>query len=255
MSLLDSYPYGFVPPGPTNTKLDFLPFTDSEERFNNNLKTQPLEWIYRSLPITYDYNSLGFRCKNHSELNDNYILFSGCSHTEGVGLPLETTYPYLVSKEMNMDYYNLAVGGSGPDILFKNMVLFLSLIKHKPKVVIIQWPDQSRIGFVSGTTDRFNYFNSSCSSSVYKELIRENLVEKTNEFYRLLLVNFLYNLNITNILEMGNNNFFNLNLGYKTRTSTFHLNKNTTKARDLAHFGIEAHTIKSEEILTIIKTM
>ena len=40
---------------------------------------------------------------------DNYILFIGCSHTMGVGLELEKTYPHILSEKLKMDYYNLAV--------------------------------------------------------------------------------------------------------------------------------------------------
>jgi DNA polymerase III alpha subunit len=47
---------------------------------------------------------------------NNYILFIGCSHTEGIGLELQTTYPYLVSEELKCDYYNLGLGGTGIDV-------------------------------------------------------------------------------------------------------------------------------------------
>ena len=48
---------------------------------------------------------------------NNYILFTGCSHTKGVGLALEDTYPYLLAQKLNCDYYNLALGGTGQDVM------------------------------------------------------------------------------------------------------------------------------------------
>jgi hypothetical protein len=63
-----------------------------------------------SVPIKYDLNSYGYRC---NEFDDQEILILGCSQTEGHGLPLELTWPYLISKKMNKDYISLAKGGDG----------------------------------------------------------------------------------------------------------------------------------------------
>jgi hypothetical protein len=118
--------------------------SDNVERFENNLKTQPDDWYYRNVKITYNRNLHGHRCKNISEIDfDNYILFAGCSHTEGIGLELEKTYPYLVSKELNCDYYNLGIGGCGVDVVIHNLIVWLNTYK-KPKAIIVQWPVAER---------------------------------------------------------------------------------------------------------------
>jgi hypothetical protein len=94
--------------------------------------------------VYYKFNSLGHRCKNVEDINlDNYILFAGCSHTEGEGLQLEQTYPYLTAKELNCDYYNLGLAASGFDVLFYNVMTWLQLYK-KPKLLVLQYPDPSR---------------------------------------------------------------------------------------------------------------
>ena len=81
---------------------------DSEENLHINLASQPNDWYYRNKTITYQYNEYGHRCKSIHDIDlDNYILFAGCSHTEGVGLELETTFPYLVSNQLGNDYYNM----------------------------------------------------------------------------------------------------------------------------------------------------
>ena len=78
--------------------------TDTSKIFLENLKTQSNDWYYRSNIISYDRNSNGHRCKNIDEIDlNNYILFIGCSHTEGIGLKLEDTYPYLLSNKLECD--------------------------------------------------------------------------------------------------------------------------------------------------------
>lgn len=122
--------------------------SDTEELYQENLKKQPSNWYYRDKQITYNRNSNGHRCKEVQDIDlDNYILFSGCSHSEGIGLELENTYPYLISKSLSCDYYNLGLGGTGYDALLHNLITWFSKVKRKPKVVIIQWPDYTR--FVS----------------------------------------------------------------------------------------------------------
>lgn len=128
----------------TNTSLKFSG-SDHEDRFNKHLKTQPKDWYYRNVDITYDYNEYGHRCKNVSEIDlDNYILFCGCSHTEGTGLELEKTFPYLVSNTLGMDYYNLSLGGSGIDVMTYNLVAWSNIVKKPPKAVVIVWTYETR---------------------------------------------------------------------------------------------------------------
>ena len=130
---------------------------DSRKLYEANLKSKPSDWYYRNKLITYHHNSLGHRCKNLSDINlDNYILFLGCSHTEGVGNSLEDTYPYIVSKQLNCDYYNLSVGGTGLDTMMHNLNIWVNKIKQKPKHIIWQWPEQSRFLSFDGTDIKFH---------------------------------------------------------------------------------------------------
>ena len=118
---------------------------DDIEKYNNNLLIQPEDWIYRTLKISYDYNKRGHRCKDIEDINlDNYILFIGCSHTEGVGVRLEDSYPFIVSNELKCDYYNLSMSGTGVDVVEYNLVTWLSKVIKKPKYIFVQWPDHSR---------------------------------------------------------------------------------------------------------------
>lgn len=119
---------------------------DTAEAFAKNRLMQPPDWYYRNKKIEYSYNSNGHRCKEIADIDmSNYILFAGCSHTEGVGLELEKTYPCLISNKLGCDYYNLAIGGTGVDIVAHNIVTWVSKVKKQPKAICIQLPEITRI--------------------------------------------------------------------------------------------------------------
>jgi hypothetical protein len=118
---------------------------DNVTNLNENTPKQPSDWYYHNKKITYTFNNQGHRCRNFEDIDkNNYILYTGCSHTMGTGLELEKTYPYLLSKELGMDYYNLAMPATGMDIVEYNLLLWLFKVPKKPKLVVIQWPDHSR---------------------------------------------------------------------------------------------------------------
>ena len=124
----------------------FFSGSDTEELYQKNLMLQSKDWYYRTNEISYVRNTNGHRCKDIEDIDlDNYILFTGCSHTEGIGLKLEDTYPYLLSKKLNCDYYNLAVGGTGVDTLSYNITTWFAKIKKQPKLLVIQWPHLLRV--------------------------------------------------------------------------------------------------------------
>lgn len=117
----------------------------SLENYEKNLLSQEKDWYYSDKTITYERNELGHRSKPINQLDlDNYLLFTGCSYTEGIANLLEDTYPYLVSQKNNIDYYNLGLGGTGIDAMFFNLVQWISHIPKKPKALIVQWPNLAR---------------------------------------------------------------------------------------------------------------
>lgn len=84
------------------------------------------------------FNSRGHRCKELEEINlRNYILFAGDNVGVGWGTPLEETYPYLVSKKLNVDYYNLSIFNGGLDALKYNLITWYMTIPQKPRAIVI----------------------------------------------------------------------------------------------------------------------
>jgi hypothetical protein len=113
---------------------------DTEQVFVGNLKSQSQDWIYRTKRVLYDRNSYGHRSKEIENLDKDFILFLGCSITVGSAVSLKETFPYLVSQQLGIDYYNLAVEGAGYDLVSFNLSSWFKHIKLKPQAVIIKWP-------------------------------------------------------------------------------------------------------------------
>lgn len=89
-----------------------------------------------SIKIDYSLNSYGYRC---NEFQNQEILILGCSYTEGHGLPLELTWPYLISKKMNKDYINLAKGGDGAQAQVVKAFKFFEEF-YNPKYIFAVFP-------------------------------------------------------------------------------------------------------------------
>ncbi len=117
---------------------------DTKQVFVANLKSQSADWIYRTKRVFYNRNSFGHRSKEIKNLDKDFILFLGCSITVGSAVQLEETFPYLVSKQLDIDYYNLAVEGAGYDLISFNLGSWFKHIQIKPKTVVIKWPQTVR---------------------------------------------------------------------------------------------------------------
>jgi hypothetical protein len=118
--------------------------TDSQELYQKNLIKNRLsleryKWIDR--PITYKFNSHGFRADEFDSTKPG-VMFLGCSHTLGVGLPYESTWAHKVSSSLRLKNYNLGVGGSSNDTAFRLAHYWIEQLK--PKLVVFFSPDRSR---------------------------------------------------------------------------------------------------------------
>ena len=120
--------------------------TDSEELFQQNLLKMPADWKYRTKEITYNTNSLGYRTKDFNQINhNNFFITYGCSFTFGVGLAEDEMWTTTVANELNMDCFNLGMGGAGIDFVYLNTLTYLKNTNVRPKFVAIQCPDPARL--------------------------------------------------------------------------------------------------------------
>ena len=81
----------------------------------NNLGTMSINEYKKSnedvVDITYKYNNYGYRSEDFIKNKPADLLTLGCSHTFGVGLPIEKTWPSLLSQDLNITMHNLGVSG------------------------------------------------------------------------------------------------------------------------------------------------
>lgn len=130
--------------------LDFLP-TDTEENFKKLCEVPEFLAYFKSNgwlepgAITYKINSHGFRCAEFVP-GEDCILALGCSFTVGIGLPIESTWPELVGKELGLRVYNLGWGGNAADTCFRLAEYWIPQLK--PKAVFMLTPPPARFELI-----------------------------------------------------------------------------------------------------------
>ena len=186
----------------TEAKSQTLKFwsSDTYELYNKNNKPG---WEYEdSEDLVYEFNEWGYRTKNIDDLDKDFALVFGCSYTEGVGLYQKDIWCEKLCKELGIDVFNLAKQGSGPDISYMNTMLYVkNLIKHKPRLVIYQWPQNFRRSFAhedvhainpDGSCLRIvNYNMNTHASNEDSNWYKNRWIKEYGEVYRDNFFNFL----------------------------------------------------------------
>lgn len=228
--------------GSTATNLHFSKFgSDSYEEFEKIAKTQPKDWEYFTKEITYIRNSHGHRCKEILNLDKEFILFIGCSLTEGISLPIKDTFAYKLSKDLKVDYYNLGVSACGPDLTALNLSYWFKNIKLVPKFIVLQWPAVHR-KFEKGAEDtllpigpwiidRFDFVDPNLKQT-FTTGVNSNYFDHYFDVLRATTLAYLDFLNIP-VIELFADDFERMDF-----------------ARDLTHPGVKSN----DRIVSIIKS-
>lgn len=219
---------------------------DEEETFLRNLKSQSSDWYYRTNPITYKYNSFGHRCNGIQDIDlDNYILFAGCSHVEGIGLELEKTYPYLVAKQLGCDYYNLSSAGTGIDVMTHNLALWRAKVKQDPKFLIIHQPEITRFVTLENS-----------EGVVVRNTVWHTDADILKFIDQGIKINFFssrFNINVALIENLYNNSkIVRVDWEEPKHPQSIHFSQ-FDKARDLSHAGIKSHKKLADDIVAHLR--
>ena len=236
----------FIGSDDSNTTLKFIG-GDSEQQFIQAVAKMPKDWYYNSTEILYEYNNLGHRCKKFEDLDqNNYILFIGCSHTMGVGLELEKTYPYLLSEKLKMDYYNLAVPATGNDVLEYNLLTWLFKMNKKPKLIVVQWPDQSRFIEYDELRNRVLECGTWSTDPNYVSFVVNADGTGMYNARGVMVENMIQNITDIPVItfNFGNQRGYGIYDLYMPRID---------RARDLSHAGINSHAKFTETLLNHIE--
>lgn len=227
---------------------NFFSGTDTKAVYEKNLKILPDDWHYRSKKIFYRRNSLGYRTKELSEVNqDNFFITYGCSFTEGVGLAEDETWPHATAELLDMDYLNYGLGGGGPETVYLNSLCFLKNSPIKPKFVIIQWPSIGR-QITKYLDDFIPIVPASIldKTNVYPKAIEQfNWSVKTGSYFydnyiAYMATHILWKTAGVPVYQWALNGEWAEFFGYQVMDTYFPTPKEKIeihKARDLLHFG------------------
>lgn len=219
--------------------------SDSLKTYQQNSKDQAADWFYQTTKVFYDRNDNGHRSKNIHHLNNDFILFAGCSITEGIGVRVEDSFAHLMSSHLGLDYYNLALNGGGPDLVAHNIGSWFQNVKLKPKMVIIQWPSKHRVCYREHNDAIFPLGPWSCKPTdgnvisehawkAYESMIDTDFFDHYTDIFKSSIVS---------LLEIAN-----------IKVITFETDdiEILDYARDLKHPGIESHKKIKDKLLSIL---
>lgn len=255
-----------------NQTFDFIS-CDSEDLFLKNKDKFGSEWYYYNKPIEYKYNSWGYRTKEFSDLNEDYFITFGCSFTEGVGLFYDDMWSNKLSRELGLDVFNLAQGGTGVDFSTTNTILLTDYLrknnKNLPKFVIYQLSFNHRTSYafkyVEGdeTSIHLELFSATYPTEVYPECCKyfgswyfHGFVENEGEMIKQSNLSLITCKNMWEFLGVPvyfwtyGEDFQNPNSDVFSHGINFKIIHEQTevKARDCAHNGHLAQDIVVNEL-------
>ena len=95
------------------------------------------------LPIDYRFNAQGFRTSNlEIALTSKVNVALGCSHTLGIGIPSEMTWPAQIEKLTGTTTLNLGLGEGSSDTVARILTNIAGLLQIA--TVYILWPAANR---------------------------------------------------------------------------------------------------------------
>lgn len=118
---------------------------DSKKLFKQNLQTQPKNWYYRTHPVKYTSNSLGYRTKEFDDIDwkESIVMF-GCSLVFGTGVTDEHTIPHFLEKLSGRPVINMSIAGSSIQTILHNSIILDDSKYPTPKAIVYSFTDLRR---------------------------------------------------------------------------------------------------------------
>jgi hypothetical protein len=138
--------------------------TDTEENYNQKENN-----LFTAESFGYNFNQYGYRIGQRDwdlTTTKKRVIALGCSHSVGVGVPWEKTWPTLLAKELGYELFNLSVAGSSSDTVFRTLYHSIDIIK--PDVVTVLWPDPVRWEFYEPI--QWDYTGAECNTPEGKSI-------------------------------------------------------------------------------------
>ena len=161
----------------------------------------------------YTYNQLGFR-GNTLPLEGKKLMAVGCSHTEGIGVDDNQTWPHYLSDLLNYSHVNFGFTGRSNDYIARCVLTFTEKIKPDIVCIMYSYPERREYYTKDGGVEPFHPSSWGWFHENEKEF--SSMVELSNpnndfiNWYKnhLLIVTYLQNLKIPLV---WNGTFLNTN--------------------------------------------
>jgi hypothetical protein len=120
---------------------------DNEDFLNENLKKLPEDWHYRTQPVEYTLNDLGYRGPDFDTHDwKNSIVVFGCSCVFGVGVDDSETLTSQISNITGRNVINVGIGG-GSNQLILDTSLIMKRKYGNPYSIIVMWTGTDRLPY------------------------------------------------------------------------------------------------------------
>jgi hypothetical protein len=219
----------------------------------NKSKVNP---IYLEKDIEYSFNQHGYRTKDIKDLDKDFVLVFGCSHTEGVGNFEEDIWCSQLLNAKGIDFLNLGKGGSGPDIQYLNTLQWIRNDFLTPSLVIYQWPQTFRKSFSYIYNNHIYLKNHNVHNEVEKKdtdwYLKRYCVELgemyLNNYVHYHSANFLWQSIHVPVLNWSWEGDF------ECEFENLHIIKteDTGRARDLMHDGPDIHKQVADQLFPLV---
>lgn len=224
-----------------------------EDFIKNKSKVNP---VYLKRDLEYNFNKEGYRTKDWQDLDRDFALVFGCSHTEGIGNFEEDIWCSQLLTKKGIDFLNLGKAGSGPDIQYFNTAQWIKNRYPIPKFVIYQWPQTFRKSFVynEGRNYIFKHYNiNSTKEKLDTEwYLKRYCVESgemyANNYHAYTLSNLLWRLLKVPVLNWSWTGDFECDFDNLYLIET----EDTGRARDLMHDGPDIHRQVAEQLSPLV---
>lgn len=223
---------------------------DAESEYIKNLSKNGPNWYYATNNFSYLRNGNGHRSKEITELDlDNYILCTGCSVTEGIGIDTIHRYTDIIADNLKCDMYNLALSASGNDIMVYNLVTWFNKIKKKPKFIVVQWTNEHRFSTIdnTGIFHQMGVWNTEIEEYLDAGMTNNHLPSAT-KIYRMILQQVVD----VPIIEI----YWNISTSIQSKyILEWPLSLIIDYGRDLLHPGIKSNIILASKLMKIINQL
>lgn len=113
------------------------------KKYFNNKNSSVILTEYNDCDISYNFNKHGYRSDDFLKEN-TATLYAGCSHTFGLGLPIELVWSYMLKTELGeQGYKNIGVPGASFSSIIDNIHSYIREF-GKPEKLFVLFPNIER---------------------------------------------------------------------------------------------------------------